>query len=522
MKSIYNIFTVLLLATSSSYALDNRERAAADSAACLGCHDFGPDSKVHALLAGSHGLVGDNEAMAGRHGCADCHGVSIDHTAAPTQVSPDVSFGPRWTASPAAQDLQCLACHKQDTARNWQHALHMLNNLTCVTCHDLLTWEDKVLFEEQQSDVCTICHKAQKQGIHGMQEVIDRNPPCSVCHNPHDHESAENEMLQNDSVGCRACHDPRILENFYEPPKNTDSFHPMTQQADRTCLDCHQGIAHAAADSVTAMVPEALSNKEVTLFYPGTADSDWLRESHPGSQAMRQGRTCQQCHRGEEAAMGEVQAAGRGHAFRTIQIAFTVEGDQLLISLQWQGPQDESSISLMWADHENEAVRSSGCFAACHSDMPGMTQDRGQQSGKYLSASRVQPQYPGEAALIKDTQALEKMMARGEFVELWRIQLQSSTVERSLVLAETRWEQANSISVDKRYRDGQWNVAIRRKLNDAESEPGFTQEDKYTFGVALNGATTRGGSHWVSLPMTFSFDGDETDFIARISGTGHD
>ena len=515
MKSIYIIFTVLLLATTtSSYALDNRERAAADSAACLGCHDFGPDSKVHALLAGSHGLAGDNEAMAGRHGCADCHGASTDHTAAPTQVSPDVSFGPRWTASPAAQDLQCLACHKQDTARNWQHALHMLNNLTCVTCHDLLTWEDKVLFEEQQADVCTICHKAQKQGIHGMQEIIDRNPPCSVCHNPHDHESAENEMLQNDSAGCRACHDPRILENFYEPPKNTDSFHQMTQQADRTCLDCHQGIAHAAADSVTAMVPEALSNKEVTLFYPGTADSDWLRESHPGSQAMRQGRNCQQCHRGEEAAMGEVQAAGRGPAFRNIQIAFTVEGDQLLISLQWQGPKDESSISLMWGDHENEAVRSSGCFAACHSDMPGMTQDRGQQSGKYLSTSRVQPQHPGETALIKDTQALEKMTARGEFAKLWRIQLQSSTVEQSQVLAETRWEQANSISVDKSYRDGQWNVTIRRKLNDAESKPGFTEEDKYTFGVALNGATTQGGSHWVSLPMTFSFDGDETDFIA--------
>jgi predicted CXXCH cytochrome family protein len=484
MKSIYIIFTALLLATTSSYAVDNRERATADSAACLGCHDFGPDSQVHALLAGSHGLAGDSEAMAGRHGCADCHGASADHTTAPTQVSPDVSFGPRWTASPAAQDLQCLACHNQDAARNWQHALHMLNNLTCVTCHDLLTWEDKVLFEEQQADVCTICHKAQKQGIHGMQEIIDRNPPCSVCHNPHDHESAENEMLQNDSAGCRACHDPRILENFYEPPKNSDSFHQMTQQAQRTCLDCHQGIAHAAADSVTAMVPQALSNKEVTLFYPGTADSDWLRESHPGSQAMRQGRSCQQCHRGEEAAMGEVLAAGRGPTFRNIQIAFTVEGDQLLISLQWQGPQDESSISLIWGDHENEAVRSSGCFAACHSDMPGMMQ------------------------------ALEKMMARGEFAELWRIQLQSSAVERSQVLAETRWEQANSISVDKSYRDGQWNVTIRRKFNDAENEPGFTEEDKYTFGVALNGATTQGGNHWVSLPMTFSFDGDETDFIA--------
>ena len=479
MKSISIIFTALLFAASGSYALDNREQAAHDSAACLDCHDFGPEAKVHALLAGSHGLAGDNEAMDGRHGCPDCHGPSTDHVAKPKQVSPDVSFGPKWTSSPGVQDSRCLACHEENTARNWKHALHMINNLTCVTCHDLLTWEDKVMFEEQQADVCTMCHKAQKQGIHGMQEMADSNPPCSACHNPHDHESAENEMLHNDSVGCRSCHDPRVLQNFYEPAQEgNDSFHQMTPQADHTCLDCHQGIAHAAVDSVTAMVPQALSRKEITLFYPGTADSDWLRESHPGSQDMRQGRNCQQCHRGEEAVMGEAQSAGRGDAFRNVQVAFTLEADQLLISLQWQGPKDDSSISLMWSGRDAEALRNSGCFAACHSDMTGMGQDRGQQPGKYLSASRVQTQ--------------QEMLAQGEFAELWRIQLQSSTVEESLVLADTRWEPATSISVEKHYRDGQWDVTISRKLNEAVSRLGFTEEDKYTFGVALNGANNRG------------------------------
>ena len=512
MKSIHIIFTFLLLAASCSYSLDNPGPVAAHSTACLACHDFGPDSPVHALLAGSHGLSGDDEAMAGRLGCPDCHGVSAAHAEAPTRVSPDVSFGPRWTASPAAQDAQCLACHEQETASNWQHSLHMLNNLTCVTCHDLLTWGDKVLLEEEQAEVCTTCHKAQKQGIHGMQEIVRRNPPCSACHNPHDHESAETEMLKNDSAGCRVCHDPLSMQAIYSPSEKANSDHQTTQQADRTCLDCHRGIAHAATDSVTAMVPEALSSKQVTLFYPGAADSDWLRQSHPGSQPMRQGRNCQQCHRGEEAAMGEVQANGREPAYRDIQIAFSLEGDQLLISLEWQGPEDESSLSLMWGGHENEVFRRGGCFAACHSDMPGMTQDRGQQSSKYLIASRVQPQRTGQPALIKDTSALEEMMARGEFAELWRIQLQSNTAEQSLVLAEARWEPANDISIDKSYRDGRWNLVIRRKLQNTENRLGFTKKDKYTFGIALNGASTPGGSHWVSLPMTFSFEGDETDF----------
>jgi predicted CXXCH cytochrome family protein len=432
--------------------------------------------------------------MAGRLGCADCHGTSANHAAAPRQVSPDVSFGPRWTASPAAQDAKCLACHEQGIARNWQHSLHMLNNLTCVTCHDLLTWNDRVLLQEEQANVCTTCHKAQKQGIHGMQDIVQHNPPCSGCHNPHDHESAETEMLDNDSAGCRVCHDLRSMEAVYGPSGTVDSYHLSMPQADRTCLECHQGIAHAAPDSVTAMEPQALSTKQVTLFYPGAANSDWLRRAHPGSQAMRQGRSCQQCHRGEEATMGKAQADGRKPAFRDIQIAFSLEGDRLRIALEWQGPEDESSLSLMWGGHENKAFRDGGCFAACHSDMPGMTQDRGQ------------------LASLEDSSTLGEMMAGGEFAEVWRIRLQSPSAEQRLVVTGSRWEPADDISIDKHYSNGRWHLVIRRKLQNAENWMGFSKGDKYTFGIALAGASAPGSSHWVSLPMSFSFDGDETDF----------
>ncbi len=122
------------------------------------------------------------------------------------------------------------------------------------------------------------------------------------------------------------------------------------------------------------------------------------------------------------------------------------------------------------------------------------------------------PQHAGQAPVIKQARALEELLAQGEFAELWRIQLQSATVQESLVLAGAHWEPASSISVDQRYQDGQWRVTIRRKLSGAVSRLGFGENDKYTFGVALNGATRPGGSHWVSLPMTFSVDGDETDF----------
>ena len=155
---------------------------------CRECHDFAPADHVERLLMGSHGI----SAEAGfEHGCEDCHGPSAAHAEAPRNISPANSFGPRWASSSAARDSACLACHERDTAKNWQHALHMHNELTCVTCHDIHSEGDTVLLPEQQASVCTTCHKAQKKGIHELGGELSEEPPCSSCHNPHNHETAE-------------------------------------------------------------------------------------------------------------------------------------------------------------------------------------------------------------------------------------------------------------------------------------------------------------------------------------------
>ena len=151
---------------------------AAGTERCRGCHDYAPAEHVERLLLGSHGI--STEAGFQR-GCEDCHGASADHAAAPRENSPQTSFGPRWSASSAAQAGPCLACHERNTADNWQHALHMFNNLTCVTCHDIHSEEDKVLVDGQQAQVCTVCHKVQKQGIHGRADNLEQDPPCSSC-----------------------------------------------------------------------------------------------------------------------------------------------------------------------------------------------------------------------------------------------------------------------------------------------------------------------------------------------------
>ncbi|MCB1694920.1 MAG: NapC/NirT family cytochrome c [Pseudomonadales bacterium] len=480
-----------------------------DTAVCVACHDFGADSPVHAVQAGSHGSSDDPAGVAG---CSACHGASTRHTRAPLQVSPSVSFGPRWSASGSDQDEQCLACHEANQASHWKDALHMLNNLTCVTCHDIHTMQDKVLFSEEQAKVCTICHKNQKKGIHGLQIPADASPPCSSCHNPHDHESAQAELLRNGSEGCRSCHDLEGIDRDPLVSQGVKRRHRLMLQPDHTCLDCHRGIAHTPTDATTAMTPEAVTHRVVTLFYPGMANSDWLLQGHPGSQPLRQGRNCQQCHRGEEAGMGEAQAGRVVPAAREVAVSFSSNTDQLTVTLTWQGPEDDVDIALMWDDGGSEAFRRGGCFAACHSDLPGMSADRGQHTGKYLWASRSQLQRVGRPSLVRNANELAALKAAGDFVELWRVELASGRIEVATVLADVTWQPGNLIQINKSYGQGQWTVAMTAPMNNTGLSKPFTLGGKYTFGVALHGAGNPGGKHWVSLPMTLSFDGDETDF----------
>ena len=481
---------------------------------CLGCHDFGPDSPVHPVIAGSHGEAITHPTDQQR-GCEDCHGPSGNHAKAPTQVSPGISFGPRWTASIADQDAQCLACHEDNVAKHWSDALHMVNDLTCVTCHDIHQEKDRVLFEDSQAEVCEVCHKAQKQGIHGLESKLADNPPCTDCHNPHNHESAAGQMLGNRSEGCRTCHDLTQMAANPAVSAKANSYHKVMVQTDRTCLDCHQGIAHAPADSVPPMVPDATNKRTVTLFFPGQASTDWLLEAHPGSQPLRQGSNCQQCHRGEEAQMGENRGGTVSPSSREVDVSVASSAASLTVTLSWAGPADDSDIAIMWGDGGNEPFRRGGCFAACHSDLPGMARDRGQQTSKYLWASRSQQQMIGRPPIIKDRAELDALLADNNFVEMWRVQLAGGKLETSALLDKVNFKPAQGMTVDTNYSNDRWRVTIVRPLGPVAELKNFNSDTRYTLGIALHGANNPGGQHWVSLPMTLSFRGFDTDFTAE-------
>lgn len=493
---------IILLLVSATTAATKKQTAEAIQV-CLHCHDYGEDAPVHQVLLGSHGIEGEGEDMATRRGCMECHGDSKAHIETPRRQSPDTSFGPHWGSGAGAQDQRCLACHEEDVAGNWRHALHMFNNLTCVTCHDIHAAEDRVLFAPQQAEVCTTCHKAQKSGIHDLGQDISEDPPCSLCHNPHDHESATTRMRENQSQGCVYCHDQQQMDGLAAINNKAGNYHRVMADPAHSCIDCHEGIAHAPEGSALPIHPSPARGRSVTLFYPGGIDHQWLLQEHPGSQPLRQGTHCQRCHRGDEAEMGASLAAGITPSSREIGIAFALQGDDLHIELSWEGPASDRHVALMWGDGQFSTFRQGGCFAACH------TREDGPKiwSGKYLHNDKQAPPSPEGT--------MGSAVAAGERAELWRIPLGSEAASTALIAESANPRTANQLVVGKQHDNGRWTVSLRLELERAADGIHFSREGRYTFGIALHGAANSGREHWTSLPMSLSFGGIDTDFTAQ-------
>jgi hypothetical protein len=343
----------------------------------------------------------------------------------------------------------------------------------------------------------------QRSGIHDLGQDAPDNPPCSLCHNPHDHESAAARMRENQSLGCVFCHDRAQMDSLAVLNSKAGKYHRVMADPAHTCIDCHEGIAHAPEDSAPPIHPSPVRGRTVTLFYPGNIDRQWLLQEHPGSQPLRQGTHCRSCHRGDEAQMGASLAAGFTPSHRELGIAFALEAGELRIDLTWKGPATDRHLALMWGDANYQAFRRAGCFTACHREAG----DTRILYGKY-------PYGAGKTSRETGGTMGGPAMA-GHRAELWRIPLGSGIPDTALVTDSIDPQPTNQVTVDRQYSNGHWTVALRLGLERAGSGIHFSEEGRYTFGIALHGADNPGRKHWVSLPMSLSFGGIDTDFTTE-------
>jgi len=137
----------------------------------------------------------------------------------------------------------CLSCHemRSNVYEELSHTVHFSNRsgvrAICSDCHVPHNWTNKIARKMQASKEVW----GHLFGTIGTrQEFLDRRL-----------ELAEREWARlkaNDSLECRNCHSAIAMDLTKQNPRAADVHQRYLFTGQRTCIDCHKGIAHELPD----------------------------------------------------------------------------------------------------------------------------------------------------------------------------------------------------------------------------------------------------------------------------------
>ena len=108
---------------------------------------------------------------------------------------------------------------------------------TCPDCHVPHNWTDKIARKMQAS-------KEVWGKIFGT--ISTREKFLEKRFELASHEWARLEA--NDSLECRNCHDFTYMDFTQQSPRAADHHERLLGTGEKTCIDCHKGIAHQLPD----------------------------------------------------------------------------------------------------------------------------------------------------------------------------------------------------------------------------------------------------------------------------------
>jgi cytochrome c-type protein NapC len=153
----------------------------------------------------------------------------------------------------------CTSCHemRDNVFQELQRTPHFSNRsgvrATCPDCHVPHDWTDKIARKMQ----------ASKEVWGKIFGTIDTRQKFQA----HRLELAKNEwarMKANDSLECRNCHSSGAMDFTKQSRRAAEIHAKFLVSGDKTCIDCHKGIAHELPD-MTGVEPGWLlapENKE--------------------------------------------------------------------------------------------------------------------------------------------------------------------------------------------------------------------------------------------------------------------
>ncbi len=133
----------------------------------------------------------------------------------------------------------CISCHemRDNVYQELRQTVHFTNNsgvrATCPDCHVPHDWTDKIARKMQAS-------KEVWGTIFGT--IDTREKFLAKRLDLAKHEWAR--LKSNDSLECRNCHSEDYMDFSRQGPRAADAHQAFLVTGQKTCIDCHKGIAH--------------------------------------------------------------------------------------------------------------------------------------------------------------------------------------------------------------------------------------------------------------------------------------
>lgn len=137
----------------------------------------------------------------------------------------------------------CISCHEMENNvyQELRSTIHFTNRsgvrATCPDCHVPHNWTDKIARKTQASKEIfgkifrTI--STREKFLHKRRELAEREWV---------------RLKANDSLECRNCHDFEYMDFTAQSPRAMAQHSSSLASGEKTCIDCHKGIAHQLPD----------------------------------------------------------------------------------------------------------------------------------------------------------------------------------------------------------------------------------------------------------------------------------
>lgn len=138
----------------------------------------------------------------------------------------------------------CISCHemKDNVYQEYKNTVHFKNRTgiraTCSDCHVPRPWHHKVVRKIQASS--ELLHKITGS-INTPEKFEARRLQLA--------QNVWTSMQETDSRECRNCHTFDAME-IKAQQSRSGLVHKYSQKRNKTCIDCHKGIAHLLPDDV--------------------------------------------------------------------------------------------------------------------------------------------------------------------------------------------------------------------------------------------------------------------------------